>query len=333
MLIGSVINIYGEKHSPYMGGFVNHLPMGQLAVYKMTGDLEKVQDYSERFVSQYRIDSIKTDYSKAKSLEDCLGSKELYEACLDLLKDRVGEEEKDEFIRDTLNRYDMGMSSGLFHVLIRLAYSVEGYEMDRELLQEVQRALAYYITAYRKADVFKRKIKGEDIFTEIEKLYKDVNVRKVVDGKNSLGQKMKSLYEDEHYLKAGFVVEGSLEEKMRSVLKLAVTAYNSTGSIVALHCITGLHALSVLKSYYEDFSKAIDILTTCIITHLIAGEIVEFDGDFGTETPETWSEILDKGSESSDVHAVKLAYSSYELYKEYSLEELKHAAIKRIKSA
>lgn len=332
MSIGEVINGYGEKHSPYMGGFINHLPMGQLAVYKMTGDLKKVKDYSEKFISQYRIDSIKTNYSKAVSLEDCLGNRELYEACLDLLKGRVGEKEKDEFIRATLNRYELGMSSGLFHVLIRVAYSVEGYQLDRELISEVRRALAYYITAYKKADVFTRKIKGEDILAEMEKLCKDSNVRNAVIGKMGLGSKMKALYEDRYYLDSGFVVEGSPEEKMKSVLKLAIVAYRSTGSIVALHCITGLHALSVLKNYYGDFSKAVDILTTCIVTHLIADDILEYSYNHEEEVSNTWSELLSKGSESSDVHAVKLSYSAHELYKQYGIEQLKYAAMKRIKS-
>ena len=39
MAISKIINYYGEKHRPYMGGLVNHLPMGQLAIYKMSNDL------------------------------------------------------------------------------------------------------------------------------------------------------------------------------------------------------------------------------------------------------------------------------------------------------
>lgn len=332
MSIGSIINEYGEKYSPYMGGFVNHLPMGQLAIYKMTGDLKKVEDYSELFLSMYRIDRVKLEYHKVDTLEECVGKRELYESCLELLESRVDDYKKDEFIKDILNTYTMGMSSGLFHVLIRLAYSVEGYELDREMIREIQRSLAYYITAYKKADVFTRKIKGEDILAEMEKLCKDSNVRNVVIGKMGLGSKMKALYEDRYYLDSGFVVEGSTEEKMKSVLKLAIVAYRSTGSIVALHCITGLHALSVLKNYYEDFSKAVDILTTCIVTHLIADDILEYSYNHEEEVSNTWSEVLSKGSESSDVHAVKLSYSAYELYKKYGIEQLKYVAMKRIKS-
>lgn len=332
MSIGSIINDYGKKQSPYMGGLVNHLPMGQLAIYKMTEDLEAVKAYSEKFATTYRIDEVKTEYPKMESLEDCLGGRDLYESALDILKEEVGEEEKEKYIRDTLNRYKLGMSSGLFHVLIRLAYSVEGYEMDKELLSEVQRALSYYITAYREARVFKRKIQGQNILAEMEKLSKDENVLKTLRGKNSLGQKMKSLYEDEYYLSSGFVVEGSQEEKIESILKLAVAAYANTGSIVALHCITGTHALLVLREYYKDFSEAIDIFTTCVITHLIAGDILEYDGSYATEISLSWSEILRRGAESLDVHAVKLAYSAHELYAEYGLEELKYVAIKRIGS-
>ncbi|OHW62012.1 hypothetical protein EUAN_14600 [Andreesenia angusta] len=294
MSIGNIVNEYGEKYSPYMGGFVNHLPMGQLAIYKMTGDLKKVEDYSELFLSMYRIDRVKPEYHKVDTLEECVGKRELYESCLELFESRVDDCKKDEFIKDILNRYDTGMSSGLFHVLIRLAYSVEGYEMDREMIREIRRSLAYYITAYKKADVFTGNTQDSD------------------------------------YLELGLAAESSQEEKIKSLLKIATSNYISTGSIVALHCITGIHALTVLKSYYRDFSKAVDIMTACIASYLKADGGLE-DGVSDMEiSSKTWDEIICKGSKASDVHAVKLAYSSYELYKMYGLEELKYAALKRI---
>lgn len=65
---------------------------------------------------------------------------------------------------------------------------------------------------------------------------------------------------------------------------------------------------------------------------MIADDILEYSYNHEEEVSNTWSEVLSKGSESSDVHAVKLSYSAYELYKKYGIEQLKYVAMKRIKS-
>lgn len=330
MAIARVINDYGEKYSPYMGGLVNHMPMGQMALYKMTGDLEKVKVYSEKFIGMYEIDEVKAEYPRTGSLGECLGKRELYESCLDLVRDRMEKEGRDSLFREVLNSYRLGMSSGLFHTLIRLAYADEGCELDPELSAEAARALAYYVTAYREAGVFKRKIQADQIVEEMEKLCRGGAVQKAASEKRSLGQRMKALYEDEEYMNSGFIVDGSADEKMKAVLDLAVRGYLGSGSIVALHCITGLHALAVLKRHYEDFDAAVDILTTCIITHLIAGDVADYGSPEGG-TPLPWEEIKAEGSESLDVHAIKLTYSASELDMMYGTEGLKAAALKRIR--
>ena len=83
MKISTLVNNYAEKSSPYMGQFVNHLPMGQFALYSLTGDLEKVEDYSKNYVRRSSIDPLELVGTKINSLDDVLGKRELYG---DLLK-------------------------------------------------------------------------------------------------------------------------------------------------------------------------------------------------------------------------------------------------------
>ena len=63
----------------------------------------------------------------------------------------------DEMFRFILNTYPLGISSGLFHVTIQLAYATEAVSYDDRLVEEVSRALAYYVTTYRKVVPFSRK--------------------------------------------------------------------------------------------------------------------------------------------------------------------------------
>jgi hypothetical protein len=222
------------------------------------------------------------------------------------------------------------MSSGLFHTLIRLAYAVEGFKLDGSLIEEANRALAYYVTAYRKADVFERQVEKEKMLKEFDSLYNSDPVQSVISKGMSLGQSMKTLYSNPEYLNYGFVAKGTDYDKIEAALTLALNGYVNSGSIVALHCITGLHALVVLKDYFNDFSLSLDVLTTCIITHMIgatinAGEINDME-----ESDISWDEIIGKGKESLDVHAIKLTYSAYSLSKAYDNKLLKVAALMRI---
>lgn len=330
MKIGNLINKYGKQYSPYMGEFINHLPMGQLALYRLSDDLEKVSAYSEKFIQMYDIEKVKPQYDKINSLDESLGNRNLYESALELISKQTTVETTDSYIKSVLNDHPLGMSSGLFHVLIRLAYAVEGFKLDESLIEETNRALAYYVTAYKKADVFKRQVESENMIREFQNLYNSDLVKSVMSKSSSLGQSMKALYSDPQYLACGFVSKGSDYDKVEASLNLALNGYLNSGSIVALHCITGLHALVVLKHYFKDFSFAVDILTTCIITHMIAANIKTGEVNGTENTDLSWKEIIQKGKESTDVHAIKLTYSAYNLSKAYDNTLLKDAALMRI---
>ncbi len=311
MKLSDIVNSYGEMYSPYQGNFVNHLPMGQLAIYKLTKSLDKVSSYSKMYIENADINKVSESFQEVDNLEETLGKRDLYESALNILKKEMTHDNVNYYIKKMLNEYALGMSSGLFHVLIRLAYAYEGYQIDSGYLPELRRAVAYYITAYREAGKFNRSINGKDIIDEAKNLYNNESVKKILSQKDSMGQKMKALYDDDEYMEKGFIVEGDTDKKLEAVLNLSLNAYLNSESIVALHCITGTHALIVLKEFQKDFNKNIDILTTCIITHLIASEIGEYempDYDFDSLT---WDELHEEIEKVNDVHAVKLSYTAH----------------------
>lgn len=331
MRISKIINDYGERYSPYMRNLVNHLPMGQLALYKLINNVEYVKEYSEDYVERIQINPVKDLYQKSDSLEETLGVRDSYEAALDIIKKKIDHENIHSMIDDILNRYSLGMSSGLFHTLIRLAYAVEGYDIDKDFIDEVARALAYYITGYRQADRFHRQISRSQVIEEMTSLEENLHIKKILDSYDSLGQRMKALYNSDKYLKKAFVIEGDGEEKIRGLLDLLIPTYRNSKNIVVLHCITGLHALIVLKDYFKDFEEAIDIFTSCVITHLSVVDNLKFENAFSNHTEQSWDCLKFKAAQSSDVHAIKLSYSSYELDKLYGISQLKDCALLRIK--
>lgn len=330
MNLSQLINEHGREQSPYMEGLVNHLPMGQLALYKLTEDLDKVASYTDFYNKRFNVDPVTTGYTPAASIEECLGKREKYEACLDLMKKEVSTRGIDPMIEKILNAYPLGMSSGLFHVTIRLAYAKEGVMYDKALTEEVARALAYYVTAYREVTPFHRKIPKGEIHENIQQLIKKPAVVNILKQHDSLGQTMKFLYQSPDYLQSGFLIEGTEQDKVRGLLEICLPAFDHTKSIVALHCITGLHAMLVLRDYFRDFDKALDIYTTAVITHLLSIEGITFHKPGSDPVQRSWPELIEEGSASKDVHTIKFTYTCHELDKRYSIEGLKTSLLHKI---
>ena len=329
MNIEQLINKDAEKNSPYMGGFINHLPMVEYALFSITNDIKKVEDYVEFYSKNYNIDTVKTNYEKVNSTEECLGKKELYEPCLDFIRNNLGEENIEELVCSILSKYPLGLSSGLFHTIIRLSYAMEGYQVDKKLKTEVERALAYYITGYREGSLFKRQIAKEYVIVEMNKLIEDKEIKDIRFSSISLGQKLKKFYSDEHYLKHGFTIEGNEEEKVKGMLEILMPAFYNSDSIVMLHCITGLQAVITLKDYFEDYENVLDIYTTTALTHLLTQTDLDIRKQ-NTQLEESWDEVLKKAAESKNIHTIKLAYTCKKLYDMFKVNDLKYTINKRI---
>jgi hypothetical protein len=326
MTIGELIIEYGKKDSPYMGNLVNHLPMGQLALYRLSGNLDLVKDYSDYFKLKFQINQIKETTDKPDSLNACLGKRELYESCLLLIRERIKQEGKDTLVSEVLNQYPLGISSGLFHVLIRLAYAVEGAELDDKLEEEVARALAYYITAYREAGVLNRRVPVAEIFDEMNELVRHKKIRKLLDAQPSTGRQMKALYENNTFMEMGFLMEGSEDDKIKGLISLLLPVFDQSSSIVVLHCVTGLHALVNLKKYFNNFENAFDIYTTCCLAHLLTVEDLAYSKPIEESLSLNWNEMIGQCLSLTDVHTIKFTYSCHELYLRYSIEGLKRSA-------
>lgn len=334
MSISTLVDEYAKDYSPYMRGLVNHLPMGQLALYFMSNDLDKVRDYSKYYDDRFNIDPIKDVTVIVKSLDDCLGRRDLYEPLLEYLNRNLSHENVEEYISYVLNTYPLGMSSGLFHTTIRLAYALEGYAEDKGYLNEVKRALAYYVTAYREAGLFTREISGNHIIQEMKMLKSSFDLENLLSTQSSTGMRMKVLYNNERYMENyGFIIGGYEEDKIKALLDLTLRGYiNSkvSGDILILHCITGLHGLIVLMDYFQDFNQALDIMTTCIITHLMTLDSLDLQV-FEDEDAGTFNDLISEAIGSTDVHTIKLTYTTNELYRKYNRNDLKIAAHKRIR--
>ncbi len=331
MDIGNIINEYGNNHSPYVDRLVNHLPMAQWAVFKITNDLDKVEEYSNKFIKEHSLEDI-DGYNKIDKnikLTDCLGNRVMYEECCYIIEEMLKEKSLDDIVKEILNTYYLGISSGLYHPIIRLAYAVKGYEEYESMEKEVIRALSYFVTSYRESIVF-NSYKPEYKCEDMSCVYKSEEVQNVISEQKTLGTRLKALYNNEYYIENGFIVTGNEDEKVYKLLLLFTKLFAKSNNIVLLHCITGIHAIELLKKYFEDYSKVIDVAATSMISHIVAADI-NFNEDINDDYDISWNYLLSKAIYAKDPHDIKLTYAVYELDKKYGVDRLKAIVSKRLK--
>lgn len=330
MDIVTLVNKYGEIYSPYAGTLINNLPLGQLALYKISGDLRKVESLTQYIVKRRKIDEVKEEYEKIDSLDKCLGKRELYESCLDFLKKDLKKHNKKEYISKILNTYELGVSSGLFHALTRVYYAVDAFEKEEDFIDEVARSLAYYVTTYRKGGLFQRSIDRSKVLEEIDDLRNNPRIKTVLENADTTGKKIRALYDKKRYENLGFTIKGTGEDKIKGLLDLLLPAYINSENIIVFHCITGLQALIALREYYDDFERALDILTTTIITHLLSADRLDFSLNEEDTLEYSWDYVISLASQSKNVHNIELANSCRELYEMYPIKLLKTVVLKKI---
>ena len=329
MNIEQLINRDAEKYSPYANGLVNHLPMGQFALYKLTDDIKITEEYTDYYLNRGNMDKVKEDYEQVDSIDSCLGNRDLYEPCLDLIREKVKEKDLDGLVSSILNKYTLGLSSGLFHTTIRLAYAMEGYRLDNGLQSEVERALAYYVTGYREGELFKRKVSKDNVREEMNKLIEDPEISEIRESHTSLGKKLKAFYSNDKFLDKGFIIDGNEDDKVKAILEVLIPAFYNSNNIVMLHTITGLQAVVTLKDYFEDYGRVLDILTTTAIAHILTQSDLDIKKE-DTDIDENWEETIELVSKSKDVHTIKFAYTGKKLDDLFNIPELKYAANRRI---
>jgi len=329
MEIYELINEYGEPYSPYVGGLTNHLPMGQLALYKMGVSVEKVKVYTDIYTKKVAIDPVLKSGVEVNSLKEALGHVRLYDATVDYFKKEIAKSGVDETVKNVLNQYPYSIATHLFHTIIRLAYAIEGYKMDSKSTDEVARSLSYYVTAYKEVKPVATKISEESFFNCAKTIYLNHELKKAIDRSTKFKNILDNVLEDKDFKNNAKIIRGDEETKIKALLNFCLYIYNRNRNFLVLHFITGLHGLIVLREFYEDFNLVLDVYTTSILAFLVTIDDTELNN------PErladmNWEEILEKGKEAIDVHSIKFTYTCHELYKRYELKELKNAAQRKL---
>jgi hypothetical protein len=290
MMINDLINKY-KNYSPYYGpGYTNHLPMTLYALYALGCSEIFLNEFSGKYIEDTDLVSLNEVSGIDRNVEGCLGQRDKYGAYVTHFEEKRKTESIDYLIRDTLNSLSLGIGSVLFHSLIRLSYAVTSKNDD-----EIIRGLAYFSSSYEAVQEEVRVIPSCIIRPEF----------------------MRFISERKGYFHLG----GEPEEKEAVILDALCDLYIATGSFIVLHTITGFEALHTLKSYFEDYNKAIDTYTESVLKALLRVT----DNDYRKiviDKAMTFEEMKKEICLYGNSHTVKLLYSADKLYQVFKNEKL-----------
>lgn len=283
-MIHSQLADYGHYGPLHGDGLINHLPMAQIALWKMGATEEHIKNYSQNYLDQWKIRPTPVLSQKILKLEDALGKEDYYSSYVMYFKHKIRTDGIEKTLKESLDILSKGMASGLFHGLIRIAYGLEADSVD-----EICRGLALYAVIYH-----------ETIFAE-----------KTVESKE-LPAALFSYHQNDD---AHFYMSGTIEEKEVALAETLSQMYLSTGNFIVLHTITGFHALMVLKHHYSDFDDVLNRYTVCVQRAIRRLPKQIYIKIALTDALHDWDRLHEKAIESTDAHTIKFVYTCHELNK------------------
>ena len=210
-----------------------------------------------------------------------------------------------------------GHAGAAFHSMIKLAYAIETENDD-----EIIRALAYFASEYLPLPVTEHSVAISDMEDAFSKVMSDVYYHNFKPIPGLITTRLLSVIEDQHFVTLHFKLEGDVESQYKAMASYAVKEFLRTGDFLELHTITALHAMDVLKPYFNDFTKVMQTYVTAYIGSLLT--IKTRDNGVMTHITRVkeWDDALYYIKQTMDVHTIKFLYTCRELDKKYCLDTL-----------
>lgn len=298
MDISHIIQEDGAYWPFYGPGYTNHLPMAQCALYFLGADEEQIRSFTKAYLSEITLQLVHSP-REVHHINDHLGKREYYEAYVSYFKHNLSVSTQEQVVSDTLNYLLLGISSALYHGLIRIHYAVLLKDDD-----ELARALASLACSYEPIE-----FNGEIILPE--QLYDEIS-RYILERQGL------------------FYLEGNINHKIEAILEGLLQLYIKTGSFIVLHTLTGFEALLSLRAYFDNFTHVVDVYMVSTLRVLL--RITEEDyHDLKIDEIWEWDRIIDFVKACHHPHTIKFIYSLKKLSQHYDHDNFRLAAMIKLK--
>lgn len=118
---------------------------------------------------------------------------------------------------------------------------------------------------------------------------------------------------------------------LEDIAGVAIKAYCGTKNFTLLHGVTGCHALRLVLPYCPDPENALRYFWQGLVIAYLSTGPKEIANAETKEDPAEWGEIRKMACKSEDDHVIKLCYSCWQEYSQYSARDYQVAASAAIK--
>lgn len=321
-------------HSPeYGNGLADHLPMLLHAMHALGASPERRAAY----VSQYaqRLEPRYTATLSTTSWRDLRGNIDAFDLLDKKFSARIAAEGRDAVLRDLLPALIPGVGASAFHGLIRCGHAITARH-DGELA----RGLAYWAAAWFKLLPYEEAgdlpVPTLDLATWLARAHDLVTTADTEPPRIVL--RMKAWAASPQFAGLAPALRAD-RDTLDVVARFAATLYAQTGNFTVMHMVTSVHALLVLRPWFEDPVLAARWFGVSLFAALRAARLTREQiahalhalaaPNPASETPLPSWEVLAAGAiASDDDHAAKIVYSSRALF-EMLGDEVFHAAAAR----
>lgn len=298
MDIKETIKSFGEYWAFYGPGYTNHLPMALIAMYQLGADEKQVSNFLDYYTKHVKLEKVSSP-GVISNLKEQLGKREYFQAYSQFFIEELEMKSISQVVSETINALSHGISSALFHGIIRINYAL--------LLQdtyEVARGLALLASSYEPIEFDGQIIMPEDLYSEIS--------RYIIEREGL------------------FYLNGNINQKIETILEGLNTLYIKTGSFIILHTITGFEALLSLRVYFDDFSHIIDIYMVSVLRVLLRISSEDYH-DIEIDEIWPWEQVVEYVKTCDNAHTIKFIYSLKKLESRYQNIPFLQSAMLKLK--
>lgn len=298
-------------YAPEFGhGLSNHLPMTLVALHRLGAADARLEAFAARYAVRLEPAPPAEPWPAGAAWPPRLGQLQAWPAYRSLFAEWVDQEGAVDVLGQVLPQLVQGAGAAAFHGLIRTAYAARGGHRA-----ELADALAYWACRHLRLGPMDNPQAGTEAEPSTDDPVRLLRELKACASPAALiFERMRDASLDGQVNRVAarlYVDAGTLQRLARA----AAFAYARSGNFVALHLVTGTHAMRVLSNFFDE------PLTACAwfwqaYAHAVAAAGLQSAPAAGRLLP--WSAIVERAVASDDEHVIKLVDSCREEEKAYA---------------
>lgn len=294
-------------------GLTNHLPMALVAKQRLGATDNELR----RFAHQYSRRLIPLSESRhkltAKSWITAIGQRDAATELRDYFARQVAETGTDRALRSHLPELMPGLGGAGFHGVIRLAYAVEARSAT-----QIAAGLAYLAQVANPLRPLAKVEASSDSPEEILEAASHSGEWRDAPRAELIDDEMRIVASKPAFgaLVSQLAIDGSTQHHLESC---ALHIYASTDNFTALHGVTGMSALSILRPLFDD-TLLLDqyAFQALAAAYLSVGapsfwSVERYDEFVGVSSSDA-SAIEAAGAQTDDAHEAKIVYTALQEY-------------------